>query len=276
MRTVKLALVILVALGVFGFWALRTEAGNRTLGRFPVPAALVAGEPVYLSDLTARVDLAKQVRGGEGISPQVLRAQVLGQLISEAKLRRLARIHNVSVSGDDLRAEQASSAAVGQDLKEELASAGLSAGSYRSQVLEPALLSAKLKRWFYGQEALNEGAYRKAGELKDRLASGASFEVLATQSSEDDLSRLYEGDLGAVAVSALLPEVAAEVGSMQAKETRLVVSRQGLHIIRLEAGPTQTPGGAVVHIRQIFLRGNDFNAWAAKETAGYRVWQFIR
>lgn len=274
MRTVKILLVALVLLGSVGFWVLRTEAGSRVLGRLPVPAALVAGEPIYLSDLTVRVNLAEQSR--KGTDPRALRAQILSQLITETKLRRLAHTRNVSVSRGDLQAEQASAEAAGQNLKDELTRAGLSAGSYHSQVLEPAVLAAKLKRWFYGQEALNQGAYKKAGELRDRLASGASFEVLATQSSEDDLSRLYEGDLGTVAVNQLLPEVAAEVRSMQTGETRLLVSRQGLHIVRLEAGPTQGPQGETVHLRQIFLRGSDFNAWAAQETAGYRVWKFVR
>jgi parvulin-like peptidyl-prolyl isomerase len=153
----------------------------------------------------------------------------------------------------------------------QLTNYGISKNYYKNSIILPELELSNLKKWFYSQRELNEKPYITADQILKLISEKVSFESLAKTYSLDSSTRVFSGDLGQVNLDELLPEIAVEIKSMNVGDIKIVTSRYGLHIIKLE----DKPGEDKYHLRQIFLNGEDFFSWQNTETKKYIIKKFI-
>ena len=88
---------------------------------------------------------------------------------------------------------------------------------------------------------------------------------LAASPSQDSFQQATGGDLGFVDITQLLPELRQVVGGMKVGDVKVIPSRYGINIMKLEG-----KNGNQLHLRQIFLQGGNFQMWYNNETNGYR------
>jgi len=272
-----IVLVILVA--GFGFWVFKgnlSQAKIRVLKDLPIPIALVDSKPLYLDDYLPRLDLAKKT-AAKGEDEAQLKQQVLNEMINEQKLKLLASKHRITVSDNELDEEYRNIANMselqGQSMTDFLASLGLNERLFKQILLKPQILGSKLNVWYNGQPGLNEEVYAKAQEVEQRVQAGEDFGKLAASYSQDDSSRVMEGDMGFLKINDLLPELKEGIDGMQPGQIKLMSSRYGIHLILLVEKEDQDGGQA--HLKQIFFKTEGFDDWLTKQTKDIKVKNLI-
>jgi hypothetical protein len=206
--------------------------------------------------------------------PAKIKSDLYSAMVEEAKIQILASQKQVSVSKKDIDSEykfEAEQAGTSQ-FNSLLNSYSLNEKDFKDEVIKPALLNANLSLWHNKQADLNADAYKKMSDVQARMASGETLESLAPSYNEDQSSRLTEGDLGFLNSSELLPELLSELDAMKIGEVKVLVSRFGLHLTKLEAKDNNGPNsGDRFHIRQIFIPETGYENWAAAQTKNYTV-----
>jgi parvulin-like peptidyl-prolyl isomerase len=274
-------LIIIICLTSLGFWLYHgplTDAKIKAFSLLPFPIALVNGRPIAASQFILRYNLAQTMMRQDfsGQPTNVISAGIISQLITEQKTGLLATQEGVDVTSkqldDEYAAESLTTDLEGKSsFNQLLQSYGISPETYKNEVIEPQLLLANLQTWFYSQANLNTTSYAQANSLADQIQNGADMGALAASSTEDSSGQDTQGDLGFVDITQLLPELRESVGNMKVGDVKVIASRYGLNIIKLEA-----QNGNQLHLRQIFLQGADFQMWYNNETKGYSVEQLIK
>lgn len=281
---IVILLVLVVILALSGLWLFHgqmTLAKQKVFQSLPIPVAMVGNQTVFMKDYLARLQVAEKISASQaGQNTLDFKQNVWDSLVTERKLAQVSSSFGVSVGGAELNREYQlveSSGAAGQNsLADSLKQYGLDAEFFKQNILKPALLNAKLVVWYNQQQNLNGPAYQTAQTLLGRLSSGDNFQDLAKTYSADPNSGKLGGDAGFIAVGDLLPELSEGVDAMKAGEVKLLASRYGLHIIKLEEKDNNGPGGAPrIHIRQIVLKAGDFAGWFKEETNKIKVKIFI-
>jgi peptidyl-prolyl cis-trans isomerase D len=80
-----------------------------------------------------------------------------------------------------------------------------------------------------------EKAQAKAGDILKQLQKGADFAKLAKESSEDPTNRLDGGDLGTFGRNQMIKPFEDAAFSMKPGELRLVETKFGFHVVRLDS-----------------------------------------
>lgn len=271
-------LVLLIAGGFWLYTGTLTAAKTALFKALPYPLALVNGRSVSMGEFLFRFDVAKKMSGADVIAQNQAAAkrQIYGQLVNEEETRQVAAAHNVSVSQkeiDDEYAAQALQADPGgkQSFEQLIAGYGLSTAQFKSKIIEPRLLASDLQVWFNGQKELNKDAYAKAEAILKRLQNGENMVILAVGLTEDDTERGTGGDLGFVDPSALLQELREPVASMKVGDVKIIPSRFGLHIIKVEEQNANK-----VHLREIFIKTSDYNQWFQNQIKNFSVRQLVK
>jgi hypothetical protein len=288
-KSLKYILLTLACLLIFfvilTLWVINgnvTPAKEKIYGIIPYPLAFVGPQPVLMRDFLHHYKLAKKYYERNGsLSEQEIKNSVVKNLLEQAKLKEVASKYNVTITEKVLNAEilrkQAEAANKGQTLENLLKVEGMNLEDYKQIVVKPELLATNLTIWFNGQKNLNSEVLAKAGEFKNRVDKGENIEVLAKQFSEDNTSRMLGGDLGFVQVDEILPELQIELDSMPAGETRVLISRYGVHMVKLEEKDNKGERSSVrYHIKQVFLTPASFEQWYAAETNKIKVKRFIK
>jgi parvulin-like peptidyl-prolyl isomerase len=271
---------IVIILLLCGFWLYSGKLTSAKLAVFrtiPYPLTLVNNRPIFMKDFLLRLEVSKKMSGAEVIAQREaeVKSQIYNKMVEEEKYRQVAAKHKVSVSQKEID-EQYKIRASQSDLQgkknyeELLASFGLSAGSYKNQVIVPDLLQANLQTWFNSQEDLNKATYLSSNSIIDRLKKGENMVILAVGLTQDETERGVGGDLGFVDPSELLPELREPVSAMKLGDVRVIPSRFGLHIIRAEE-----QDGNKLHLREIFLKGENFDKWYQEQTKNFKVRQLV-
>lgn len=270
--------IVLVALLGLSIWLYTGELTQTKLdffGKLPFPFAFVGGKEVSMKDFVLRYQLSKKITGGQGSQSASLQ-QISDQLITEAKIDKIASENDVSVSGQQLNdayAQQAnqSTGSASTTFQSFLANYGLSAQSFKDQILIPQLLVIDLQIWFNSQTQLNKGAYQQANNLLQKIQSGQDMATLAKQFSQDGSTKATGGDLGFMQITNPVPEMRQSIAEMKPGDVKIISSRFGLHIIKLEQAI-----GNQLHLRQIFINTSDFNSWLNSEMTKIKVIKLVK
>jgi len=276
-KTLKIFLwltaLLLIALIGLSYWLYNGPLNPlkiKTFSYLPFPAASVNGHFIPVSQLITRYSINKNL----GLEPD--QKTILNELVGEKETAILAGNKGVGpgskqIDGDyNFRAKQADLEGK-KDFDQLLKSYGITTQEYKSEVIEPALNTTNLQVWFYSQQNLNTSAYQKAQDLVQRIQKGDNMNSLATQYSDQASDRSTGGDLGYLAVSQLLPEIQETVGNMKKGDIKIVPSRYGIQILRLEDVQNNN-----LNLREIFINGSDFQTWLSNETKNYSVQQFLK
>jgi hypothetical protein len=270
-------LTFILLLAICLFWLYN---GNLTLSKekifklLPFPAAYVGGHTVSVKDYLFRNTLAQKVYKNNGKpTPNNFQKTILERLVEEEKVRLIAASHGVYVSQAEInknfneRASQGNS----EEFKKTLATYGFSENYFKNQVVELDLLQNNLQVWFVKQKNLNAEAYAQIDRVEQRLSNGEDFGQLARQISQDSSSRDTAGDLGFVDPTQLVTEMREPVFAMTPGETKVIPSRYGLSLIKL-----QEKNGNLYHLYQIFIASSDFDTWLNNQTQAIKTINFIK
>lgn len=271
--------VVVVILATFLGWLYTgslSAAKQSVFTKLPLPVALIESRHVTSTELFKRVKLAKELLASSRQDTTNVESVILDQLIETKKVDILAARNDVTVNNDDI--ENAYKGILKQfptqsetELENELQTAyGLDLLTFKNEVLKQTVVREKLSLWFNSQESLNTETYITARDLLNQLDNGTSFDEIATKYNDDSASQAFAGDSGFVAYNDLLPEFQTAVKDLAINDNRIVPSRYGVHVLRVNA-ITEGEGGAhedrSYNIQQIFLSPNDFNTWLLDETS---------
>lgn len=279
-------MALVLTLPIFWFWLTTppiSEFKKQIFHYFPIPLASVNGRFITVDNFLKREEIAVnagfKIIGGQNYQ---IKKDLLARMVKESKLAQISRKYGVSVSKNQLEREYAerlrqSNLEGVEGLENKLAALNISKQSYQKIFLEPELLQINLLVWFNGQQRLNKNEFNLANDLYQKLNNGSRFDELAKNYSRDISGKTTNGDLGFVSVSSLIEEIREPVDGLKSGEIKIVPSRYGLHIFKLqEKEPSEAVGLNKVHLQQIFIKLNNFDAWYNDETKNYKIRQIIK
>lgn len=248
----------------------------------PFPAAVVADRPISLKSYITRYQLAQTFSRNSGQQqPDDLKTLVFNRMIAETEIEALAKQHGVTATGPEIdqefRWQQSQLQAQGQNLTQELAQYGINQQTYKTELVKTNVMAANLTTWFYSQRNLNPEAYATADQILSQFQAGAKFEDLAKTFSQDEQSKALGGDVGFVELDQILPEVQNTLKDTSLGQAQLAATRYGLEIIEVMSPDGNGANGATrLHLRQIFLAGQDFKTWYDQETKNFKILKLIK
>ena len=267
------ALVLIIfACGLVWLYSGRlTPSKTKAFLKLPLPMALVNNNPVPAKSFITRQLLAEKLPAGKTIQD----LDIYNQIISESEISQIAAGHGIGISAfevnkaynDYAAQENFSGQASFNDL---LAGYGISRQIFIDQTVEPTLLAAKLQTWFYSQPDLNAQSYGQAKNLLDQIQAGKDIGQLAKQFSQDGSSADLQGDLGFIDLTKLLPELQEGVDSLSVGQVKILPSRFGIQIVKLEG-----KSGSLLHLRSIYIKGSDFQTWLTGQEQKFKVIKLI-
>ncbi|QQS23400.1 peptidylprolyl isomerase [bacterium] len=251
-----------------------SPAKEKVFRAVPLPIALIETHHITSKDLYNRLDLAKKVLESTGQSTNNLETLLLDQLIKTEKMNRIAAKQNVTVTDEEVDKSYQAIIKRFPDASEEefektLASSyGLDLNTFKNEVVRQSVLQENLRLWFAKQENLNSEQYNKARDLVRQLDEGTSFEEVARKYSEDNASKPFAGDSGFIKYSDMLPEFQQAVKDLSIGDTKIVASRAGIHVLKINAieGDSSNQDGRNYNLLQIYIEPADFEAWLDTKT----------
>jgi hypothetical protein len=265
------AAIIIGLLCIWLYGGRLTPAKISAFQALPLPIALVNGSPIFMHDYVIRNALI-QTMPDMGNQTQTA---IFDELTEEEQVRQLAMDKGVTANQKQIDSEYQTRASQ-TDLQGKsnfealLASYGLTPSIYKSQIIAPELAKINLQVWFNSQKNLNESAYTLADNLVQRIQNKEDMAALAQSYSADQNTKGVGGDMGFLDPAQTLPELREPLSSMQAGDIKILPSRYGLHIIRLEE-----KNGNNLHLRQIFLQENNYNNWLSTQTQNLKIKKLI-
>lgn len=278
---VILAILALPSVFVIGIyqWNWENQATGFFLKVVPLPAAVVNGSVVRLSDLLELTAILQKSQGG-GILPDASqnRRQVLGHLIDDKIVADLAAQGEISPTNQEveryyryvLARSKIFHSDAGQELNQRL---GVGESKFKKIIVLPELVRAKLQIYWLGR-ATDLANYRLAQRVFQELGSNLDFPKAAETYSEDEASKYLGGDLGFFSREELPPWVSDVVFSLRENEiSGVVVSTDGYHIFQVTVRDDRSDPGRV-QLRHIYFPGESFEKSLAGKRANYRVFVF--
>jgi hypothetical protein len=276
-----IALVIFVILATIFFWLTNgklTGAKRNILKFFPYPIALVGKKPILANTYLKRLDLAEK----NAPASNQLQSDVLSQIIYEEQIKQVADKYNVVISKNDIdeefefyknEYEKNSNEQFAQELKKY----SLSSEEFKDFVLFTQVLKNKLEIWYNKQKNLNPDTYTKIDSLSQKIAQKEDFGQLAQIYSQDTFTKQIKGDTGFLELKDLLPEVRLEVKDGKAGDIKVIPTRYGVSLIKIEEiDNLNKEGGLKIHLRQIFAKTSGFGQWLEQETKNIPIKQIFK
>ncbi len=278
---IGLALIFVLAVG--GVWLYTGTYNNAkaaVIKAFRLPIAVVGGRTISIGEIEERTAIARRLALGNTTTDQ-LRLQVFNALVETKQLEAIAAKYDITVTDQEEEQEytiitKGASASTAESIEAELQNKfGMDAQDFKKTVLHDQLLKQKLIAWFNSNKSLNAQANATAEAIVAQLDNGANFAELAKQYSEDESSKVLGGDSGSVALSSLHPEIAAKLAGAEKGKSYIIGSRNGLHVIFVDDVLTKDAEEEKYALRQIFLKGTQFEPWYQAEKNKISVKKFI-
>ncbi|HEX3095748.1 MAG TPA: peptidylprolyl isomerase, partial [Patescibacteria group bacterium] len=264
---VAVILIILIAFLTWLYTGKLSQAKEKIFKKLPLPAAVVDMKFLSAKTVIGRIDLANQLASSQG-APASSNSDIYSQLIDSKKLDAIADHKHVSVKQAEIDEEYQNilkQYANGDEdtFKKELQdNYKMDVAQFKKEVVSEEILQSDLMLWFNNQKDLNKDAYDKAGDFQNQLNSGKSFDEVATAYTQDEATKNFAGDSQMIPYSSLLPEFRADLNDAKVGDVKLVVSRYGLHLLKvLEVNNDGANGAKQIHLQQIFIKPSDFSAW---------------
>lgn len=242
-RYIQLGTAILAALAVAACEPGAAPARDRSVGFDASTAAVVNGEPIYISDVELEAVAQGRIEPGEAFGPEHTEYQtVLDQLIDQRLLAQEAVRRGLNESSQaQRRLETARERLLGNFLMENLVSTEVTEAAIDTMYDEQVKLQ-QLDDEVRLRHILVETEDEAATVLEQARAPDADFTTLAFENSEDTRTRLDGGSFGWVAPNEMIepfPSVIADTSVGEISEP--FESEQGWHILKVEERRTRPP-----------------------------------
>lgn len=229
-----------------------TPLKQKVLSRIPTPIAIVGSRPVWSTEYFKRLAILRAYQP-KGMDEQTYRNTVYDRLLQE-KAEDLLTINSTA----------------------ETYSTSIYIDQGGKLLNEWQNKRTSLQIWYNNQQQFNPEAFQKIERLQKLLADGISFEELAADNSQELLSKTFNGDLGYLEAKDLLPEILQAADSMKIGEVKQVVSREGLHLIKLEGRDNLgQDNGQRIHLKQIYVSESGFENWLNAEINKIKIIKLI-
>lgn len=283
-KTIKIAGLVLVTifavLVVFLIWLYSGSLNNNKIKAFtalPLPIAFVNGSAIYLPNYTLRWQTYEKLKQNKLTvqTPDDAKKTIFAQMVKDEALSQISAQRGIFVDKNELEAEYLNQAsAVGSGTQNSLSrfldEYGLNKNSYEKYIIKPQFLAIKLLVWFNSQDKLNSKQFALAQNLTSQIEGGQDMSTLAKQFSQEETGKIVGGDMGFVDPTELLLEMREPIYAMETGEIKIIPSRAGINIIKLEEKQSNK-----FHLRQIFLSPESFEAWLETQTKNFKTYKLI-
>ena len=247
-----------------------TRTKTKILDSFPFPMAIVNGHMIPMSEYTFRYSVSKQFDPTQ--SDTQIKASVYSSLIKQAELQQIAQKFGISVSTKELNEVfEAQKSQSGSIFNNSLNEYGINPDIFKDQFIKPQLLNINLQIWYNSNRNLNVANYNLAEDILNKIQAGQSMGSLATDYNQDQTYKATQGDMGFIDVATVLPELKEAISGMKIGEIKIVPSRNGLHILKIEEKKDN-----LTRLRQIFIKASGFDSWLTSETKKLSIKQLIK
>ncbi len=256
----KLALIIvLVVVGVavltlagFGVAVYESSAATGFVANvakvLPYPAARVDSRLISVKDYNenfrALIQYFKVNRNADitdksnGDLRMQVEQSVIGRMIEDVAIQKMAKDLGVSVSNDDIEKQLksvTSNFGSDEDVAKELQDLyGWNRDQFKSNVLKPQLLKDAVQKKWNSEDQFTKDEKAKAQDILKQLKGGADFATLAKKYSDDQNSAVDGGDLGTNEKGTFVKEFEDAALKLKPGEISDVVQTQfGFHIVKL-------------------------------------------
>ncbi len=277
--------IIIIVILIAGGWLYIgkfTESKAKAFKKLSLPMASVGSQTISGHDFFSRFELAEELYKNEAdYNKTQTESDILNQLIDDAKLRAIARTHGITVSQNDIDTQyqavvdQFGSGDAGKFTETLRDTYHLTPEEFKAKVLTSDILQTNLNVWFNGQKDLNKAAYDQLQQLQSKLDQGQPFEEVVKAYTQDEATKDFGGDTGFVKLSELAPEFRAPLEKAKAGESVVIVSRYGLHIVKVVEIDTSGTE-ASYHLQQIFVKVDGFDDWYAKQADTIKARKLVK
>lgn len=278
-------LIIILALGGGLFWTYRQPLNDNKAKVFRslhLPVAFVGTKAIPMTEILKRFDLAKSLLGSrQDVSDNEIKSQILARLISDEQANKISKGINVSLTNKDIEdryaqvVKQVGGGNETQFVELIKKNYGMNVDEFKTNVLSPDILQGKIQLWFNSQKNLNELKYKRLDEILAKLSSGQDLGELAKAESDDEATKSLKGDSGFIPIQDMLPEFQVSLGSAAVGETKTVVSRYGIHIVKVLEKDTNEKDGNRVHVQQIYIKIDGFQKWYDDKAKAIKITNLI-
>ena len=267
MKRIILILVLVVffvtATFVLGIYKLGWDGGaaKKFAEVAPLPAAIVAGKPVPLSDFW-------KLKGDS--------KAILEDLVQDKIVVILAREKNIEITSEELKQYSLYLLArfglnedlAGQEIYQQF---GLTEEDFQRLVVVPDLTRNKLAIWWQEANRPNSAANR-VNEAERKLLEGLTFREVARLYSDDEQSRYIGGDLGFLALEELPPWFRDAITSLKLGDmSRIVAGPEGYYLFQAAARDSVKDE---IQVKQIFIRNDGFEEFLVEQATGFKILVF--
>lgn len=140
-------------------------------------------------------------------------------------------------------------------------------------VVTSETLDALLRIRYNSDFNQNSVAYNRIKVIQRQLQEGVSFEDLAKEKSDDQLTGQFGGDLGFFNESEIVPEIANKITAANLGEVldQIVVSRFGYHLLYL-VDSVEAGGQKVWQVKHILVQTEGYSDWLESQIENLPVW----
>ena len=215
---------------------------RRHVGFDASAAALVNGDPIYLSDVELEAVAQGRIEPGESFGPEHTEYQlVLDQLIDQRLLAQEAVRRGLDrTPAAQRRLETARERLLGNFLMEDLVATQVNEAAI-DRMYEEQVRLQQLDDEVRIRHILLE-TQQEAREVLEKARAGEDFTALAFEYSEDTRTRLDGGSFGWVSPNEMIEPFPAVIADTPAGEiSEPFQSEQGWHILKVEQRRTRPP-----------------------------------
>ena len=284
--TIGVIAILLIIIGCAIGWLYTGSvipAKEKVFNYLPLPAAIVDMNFVSANKVISRINLQKQLADAQGLGVEVNATDTFDQLLESKKIEALANKYRLKVEKAELDEEYnniVKQYANGDEnsFKVELEKTyAMTPDEFKNDVIRQELLQSQLVLWYNSQEDLNKDAYAKVKALQDKLANGQSIEDIIKAYSEDENLKDFAGDSGMISFDDLLPEFRKSLQDAKKDEIKFVVSRYGLHILKvLDTNNDGENGDKQIHLKQVYQKTEGFQKWLLEQSDNVRVIKLLK
>ncbi len=279
---VAVIVLALIALGVWLYTGKFNATKAKAFKKLSLPVALVSNKLVSGREFLARYELAQTLyKDDPEFKQDETQNQILDQLIDDQKLHLVAAQHNVTASPEEVNTEfkgVLDQFASGDESKfAELLdqSYHLTPQEFKDKVLASDILKTNLTIWYNAQKDLSPAAYEQVQKLQAMLDQGQAFEDVVKVYTQDEATKDFGGDTGFVKIAELAPEFKAPLANAQAGDRIVVVSRYGLHILKV-VEVDKSAEEPSYHLQQLFIQVLGFEDWYNKQVDSIKARKLIK
>ncbi|MDD3498065.1 MAG: peptidylprolyl isomerase [Candidatus Moranbacteria bacterium] len=280
-------LMIISSVIVYGFGD-RVSFSKNISSVFPMPAIIIdktiiittkeinsnlnSIERFYESQDFSSIGLRVDFKTEEGRKRLKIREkELINKMIEDRVIEKIAKEKGIFISNklvDESVSRKISEYGGESAIKDNLKNLyGWSLDDFKKKVVRPGLYKEELEKWFAEDEKReeNEAAKKMAEESLESLSSGKGFAEVAKEKSLGSNAK-SGGYLGWFREEYIADELIPAVSSLEeGKISKVIESRQGYHIVKLEGKKTDEDGAALFGISQIYFPKASFADWISEE-----------